>query len=147
MIDYDQAGDLTAQIRGQERIVVAEGHASIGLAVGTEHVCVGEDSIPTKHFAFIDRVKADRTNAVKRLLAQSEVIYVWRRRAPALGVDVTGVVHQVAEAGMSFQPTPIGHVHRVRGNIIDRGVAVRERKRILRKICRSNPFFLGAEER
>ena len=70
VIDYHQAGDLTAQIRGQERIVAAEGDASIGLAVGTEHVCVGEDSIPTKHFAFIDRVEANGTDAVKTLLAQ-----------------------------------------------------------------------------
>jgi hypothetical protein len=65
VINYHQAGDLTAQVRGQERIVVAEGDASIGLAVGTEHVCVREDSIATKHFAFVDRVEANGTNAVK----------------------------------------------------------------------------------
>jgi hypothetical protein len=55
---------------------------------------MGEDPIPAKHFAFIDWVKAKGTDAVKRLLAQSELIYVWRRRPAALG-DVTGVVHQV----------------------------------------------------
>jgi hypothetical protein len=66
VIDYHQAGDLTVQVRGQERIVVAEGHASIGLAVGTEHVCVRENSIATKHFAFIDRVQANGTNASMR---------------------------------------------------------------------------------
>src|ERR1700674_514922 len=38
----------------------------IGLAVGTEHVCVRENSIATKHFAFIDRVQANGTNASMR---------------------------------------------------------------------------------
>jgi hypothetical protein len=43
-----------------------------------------EMAVPAKHFAFIDWVKAKGKNAVKRLLAQGEVIYVWRRRPPAL---------------------------------------------------------------
>jgi hypothetical protein len=50
---------------------------------------------------------------------------------------------------MGFQPAPIGHVHRARCNIIDRGVGVRGGKRtqFLRKICRANPLFRGASER
>jgi hypothetical protein len=111
VIDYHQAGDLTAQIRDQERIVVAEGHASIGLAVGTEHICVRKDSVATKHLAFIDRVEANGANAMKQLLAQCEVIYDWRRRSPSLGVDVTGVVSLLA---LHTVPPPNSTAHPIR---------------------------------
>ena len=108
---------------------------------------MGKHPVATKHFAVVNRDETDGTNAVKKLLAQREVIDIRRRWPPPLGVDLTGVVHQVAEAGMGFQPGSVRHVHRVRDNIVDRGVAVRGGKRILRKICRSNPSFLGGDER
>src|ERR1700686_2742129 len=74
VLDDNKAVDFAAQDGVEEGGIVTEGHASIRLAVGTEHVRMCKHPFATKHIAAADRNKTDGANAVKRLLAQREVI-------------------------------------------------------------------------
>jgi hypothetical protein len=125
MLDDNKAIDFAPQEGVQEGGVVAEGHATIRLAVGTEHVRMCKHAIATKHLAVVDRNKANGTDTMKTPLAHREVIDLRRRcPPPTLHVDIAGIVHIAAEAGMPFQPVSVGQVDRMRGDIIDRSMAV-----------------------
>src|SRR5258708_31701877 len=110
MLDDNKAIDFAPQEGGQEGGVVTEGHATIRLAVGTEHIRMCKHPIATKHLAVVDRNKANGTDTMKTPLAQREVIDIRRRCPPTLHVDIAGIVHIAAEAGMRFQPVSVGQV-------------------------------------
>jgi hypothetical protein len=71
MLDDHETVDLTAQEGVQEGRVVAEGHASVRLAVGAEHVSMRKHPVAAKDLAVVDGNEANRTNAVKKLLARN----------------------------------------------------------------------------
>src|SRR5499433_2314499 len=124
VLDDHKAVDLSLQVGVEEGRVVAEGHASVRLAVGTEHVGMCKQPITAEHFAVADWNKADGTNAVERLLAHHEFVGIRRRGPLPLQVDVASIVHVVAEARMRFQPASVRQVDRTRSNVIDRGAAI-----------------------
>src|SRR5215472_1072021 len=124
LLDDHKAVDLSLQVGVEEGRVVAEGHASVRLAVGTEHVGMCKQPITAEHFAVADWNKADGTNAVERLLAHHEFVGIRRRGPLPLQVDVASIVHVVAEARMRFQPASVRQVDRTRSNIIDRRAAI-----------------------
>ena len=90
-------------------------------------------------------VQANGTNAVKKALAQTEVIDIRRGRPLALHVDIARIVHVAAKAGMCFQPASVRHVDGTRGDVIDRGAAVgiEGQARALRHFQRGKPYFFG----
>ena len=143
MFDNDKALDLALQKGIEEGRVVAEGYASVRLAIGTEHVRMGKYPIAAKHRDVIERNQANGTNTVEKFLAQREIIDIRRRRPLTPQVDVLRIIHVLAKPGMCFQPACVGQVHRMPDNIIDRGpaVGIDERIRILRNICDTNPLF------
>src|SRR6516162_6340633 len=136
MFDDDKALDLTLQKGIEEGRVIAEGYASVRLAIGTEHVRVGKHPVATEHLAVVDRNKANGTDTVEKVLAQRKIIDVRRGRSLSPQADILRIVHVLAKARMCFQPSPIGQVDRMRDNIIDRNAAVgiEERIRIVRNI-------------
>jgi hypothetical protein len=83
MFDDDKALDLTLQKGIEEGRVVAEGYASVRLAIGTEHVRMGKHPIATEHPAVVDRNKANGTDTVEKVLAHGEIIDVRRGSVPA----------------------------------------------------------------
>ena len=87
---------------------MTERYAAIGLTGGTEHVRMRKHPIPTKHLAIVDREKTNGTNAVKKSLAQGEILNIGRRRPLPLRIDITRIVQVAAQAGMSFQPASVG---------------------------------------
>src|SRR5215471_11716604 len=54
LLDDHKAVDLSLQVGVEEGRVVAEGHASVRLAVGTEHVGMCKQPITAEHFAVAD---------------------------------------------------------------------------------------------
>ena len=68
--DDNEPVDFTAQESIEEAGIVPKGHASIRLAVVTEHVRMCKHPVATKHVAAVNRIKTDGVNAVKTLLAQ-----------------------------------------------------------------------------
>src|SRR5262252_7260264 len=124
LLDDYKAVDPSLQVGVEEGRVVAEGYASVRLAVGTEHVGMCKQPITAEHFAVADWNKADGTNAVERLLAHHEFVGIRRRGPLPLQVDVASIVHVVAEARMRFQPASVRQVDRTRSNVIDRGAAI-----------------------
>src|SRR5215467_10830140 len=81
VLDDHKAVDLSPQVGVEEGGVVAEGHASVRLAVGAEQVGMCKQSIAAKHIAVADWNKANGTNAMERLLAHYEFVAI-RRRGP-----------------------------------------------------------------
>src|SRR5262249_37341717 len=61
---------------------------------------------------------------MKQSLAQSEIIDVRRRCPLHPHVHMAGIVHEIAEAGMGFQPEAIRQVHSTCRDIVDRCAAV-----------------------
>jgi hypothetical protein len=98
VLDYNKAVDFAAQDGVEESGIVTEGHASIRLAAGTEHVRMGKHPIATKHVAAADRNQTDGANAVKKLLAQREVIDIRWRWPPILLAHIPRIVEVAAEA-------------------------------------------------
>ena len=123
-LDHGEPGDFTPEVSVEELVVVVEGHAAVRLAVGAQHVGVGENAGAAVHPAVVDRVEADGANAVKQPLAQGERIDVRRRRALHPHVHVAGIVHHGAEAGMGLEPPATRQVDGTRGDVVDRGAAV-----------------------
>src|SRR5882672_10436572 len=85
--DHGQALDLAVLVGVQERVVVLERNAAVGIAVGAEHVGMGEQTAPS-----VDRILAadgyepQRRNAVEQRLPRLQVVDVRRRRARHLDV-------------------------------------------------------------
>src|ERR1700694_2682468 len=73
MLDHDEAIDVAAQERVEERRVVVERHAAVGLAVRTQHVGMRQDAVAAVHLAAVDRIEPDGANAVEDPLAQFEL--------------------------------------------------------------------------
>ncbi len=124
MLDHHHAVDLPPLKGVQEGLVIVERHASIRLAAGAEHVGVRQDPVAAIHLAVADRRQADGAHAVENLLAHRELVDIRRRRPERPQVHRANVVHVRAEARMRFQPAPAGQVHRLCGDVVDRGVAV-----------------------
>jgi len=108
MLDDNKAVDFAAQEGVEEGAIVTEGHASIRLAVGTEHVRMCKQPIATKHVATADRNKTDGANAVKKLLAQREVIDIWWRCPPILLAHIAWVVEATAKPECASNLCPFG---------------------------------------
>ena len=109
-----------------------------------------KDAVATIHLAIADRSQANGPNAVKKILAQAEVIDIRRRRSLPLHVDIARIVHAPVKAGMCFQPASVRHVDGTRGDIIDRGAAVgiEGQARAVRRFQSGKPDFLcGTGER
>ena len=76
MLDDNKAVDFTAQEDVQKSRIVAEGDASIRLAVGTEHARMCKYPGAAEHVAVANRSETNRAYAVKKLLAQRQRIDV-----------------------------------------------------------------------
>src|ERR1700688_1962884 len=87
--DDGRAFDLPVLVRLQECFVVLERHASVRIAVGAEHVAVGEQARPPEEVAAADGFQAQRLNSMERLLARLEFIDVGRRRTAVSFVEMT----------------------------------------------------------
>src|SRR5262249_39903956 len=61
---------------------------------------------------------------MKQLLAQRERVDVRRRWPPHPHVHMARIVHEVAKAGMGFQPATIRQVHSTRRDVVDRCAAI-----------------------
>jgi hypothetical protein len=90
--------------------VVAEGHASVRLAVGTEHVGMCKQPIRAEHFAVADWNKANGTNTMERFFAHHEFVGIRRRGPLPLQVHIASIVHVAAKARMRFQPASVRQV-------------------------------------
>ena len=115
--------------RVQERVVVLERHAAVGIAVRAEHVGVREQARASEDVAVADRREAQRRHAVEQLLARPQFIEVRRRRAAHAFVDVTGIVEPIAEARVRLQPRSVGQIDRARRDVVDGGPLVVPRRR------------------
>ena len=102
-----------------------------------------QDAGAAVHLAVADRSQANGANAVKQALAHAEVVDVRRRRPLHPHVDVAGVVHAPAEAGMGFQPASVGQVDGPRSDVVDRGAAfgIERHARALRHLQGGKPDF------
>jgi hypothetical protein len=61
----DKAVNVAAQEGLQELGIIPEGHASIRLAVWTQHVSMRQHAFASEHFTVVDRIEADGANAVE----------------------------------------------------------------------------------
>ena len=126
----------------QELGIVAEGHASVRLAVRAQHVGVGQDAGATVHPAAVDGVEADGANPMKQLPAQSEIVDIRRRCTLHPQIHMAGIVHEAAKAGMGFQAAPARQVDGARRDIVDRGTAVIvQRRDLLARLRGANARF------
>jgi hypothetical protein len=62
-LDHGEPGDFTPEVSVEKLFVVLEGHAGVRLAIGAQHVGVGENAGAAVHPAVVDRVEADGANA------------------------------------------------------------------------------------
>ena len=92
MLDDDKAVDFTPQEGVQERGIIAEGHASIRLTVGSQHVGMCKYSIAAKHLAFADRNETNGANPMEGLLAQGKIVDIRRRGPSTLEAHILRVV-------------------------------------------------------
>src|SRR5262249_49284206 len=90
--------------------VVAERHASVRLAIGTEHVGMCKQPISAEHFPVADWNKANGTNAMEGFLAHHEFVGIRRRGPLPLQVHIASIIHVAAKARMRFQPASVLHV-------------------------------------
>src|SRR5580692_11980081 len=74
MRHHDEAIDLTLEIGVQEGGVILEGHASVRLTVGAQHVGMRQDAVAAVHAVAPDRIEPYRPNLVEELSAQCEII-------------------------------------------------------------------------
>src|SRR3974390_3736174 len=115
-----KAVDLAPQIGVQKLLIVPEGHASIRLAVRTQHVGMRKHTIATKHLTVFDWMKANGPYAMERLLSQCKLIDIRRRRTAYHDVTVTRIVQLVAQARMRLKPVSVGQIHGACGDVINR---------------------------
>ena len=72
----------------------------------------------------MNQIQPQCLHAVKRSLAQFELINVRRRRPAHLQMHGPHIVDVLAEARMGFQPLAVRQINRVCRDIVDRGCAV-----------------------
>ena len=119
-----EAVDVPMQEGLEELRIVLEGHAAKRLAGGAEHVGVGENAVAPEHLSVIDRIEANGLNAVKRLLAQHQIVDVRWRGAAIFLVDKARIVESLTQSRMRFELEPVGQIDRVRFDVVDCGAAV-----------------------
>jgi len=73
MRNHDEATDCGVEEGVERPGIIAEGHASVRLAVRAQHVGVSKNSGATIHPAFINGIEADRAKPMKQSLAQREM--------------------------------------------------------------------------
>src|SRR4051794_3684157 len=103
MLDHDHASDLAFEEGVQELRIIAEGDASVRVALRAEQVGVGQDAAAAVHPALVYRREAQRATSVKPPLAQGELVDVRRRRPTHSDMGVVRIVPKVANAGMGFE--------------------------------------------
>src|SRR5665213_3888450 len=112
----------------QEGAVIPERDAAVGSAVGAKH-----ESMRKQPGASVDRpfaadgIEPQRGYAMKHRLARLQVVQMRRRDAAHPDAGGMRIVEAGAETGMCFQLGAIGQIDHVRGDIVDRGLAVIER--------------------
>src|SRR5712664_727286 len=96
---YGQALDLAVLVGVQERVVVLERNAAVGIAVRAEHVGMREQPGPSEDcIVAADRREPQGRHAMKQRLARLQVIDMRRRRSCHFDVDEFGIVEFGAEA-------------------------------------------------
>src|SRR5262249_47871552 len=95
--DDHEALDLALLEGAQERRIIAERHAPVGLSAGTEHVGMRQDAIAAVHVATARGNEANGPYAVEHPLAQHEGIDFGRCRASIPEADVARIVLEAAE--------------------------------------------------
>ena len=101
----------------QERVVIPERDAAVGIAVGAEHVGVRQQAAAAEdRLLAADRFQPQRRHAVKQRLARLEFVDMRRRGAAHPDLDEARIVELGAEARMRFQLAAVGQVDRVRGD-------------------------------
>ena len=93
---HDQTFDLAILKCLQERLVVFEDHASVGIAVRAEHVSVCEETSPSKNVSAANGFEAQRLYPMEKLLSRRQLIDIGRRGAAHALVDVAWIVQPVA---------------------------------------------------
>src|SRR3979490_3353933 len=90
--DHGQALDLAVPVGVQERVVVLERNAAVGITVGAEHVGMREQTAPPEdRFVAADGSEPQRRHPMEQRLPRLQVVDVWRRRARHLDVGEFGL--------------------------------------------------------
>src|ERR1700722_18028193 len=121
---HGEAFDLLALIGAQERIIVPERHAAVGIAPGTEHISMREQAGAAQSAILVDRNEPYRLHAVERRFAHFQIVECRRRRTVHSLMNVARIVDPRAEAGMRFQLRAVRQVHGMGRYVIDGGEAV-----------------------
>src|SRR3954451_2849096 len=97
--DHREPADALVLVGVEERVIVLEGYAAVGLAGAAEHEGVREQAVAAENLLFAaDRIEPQRRHAVEQRLARLQIVDVRRCHALHPHMRVARIVHLRAEA-------------------------------------------------
>ncbi|GCC48249.1 hypothetical protein chiPu_0032452, partial [Chiloscyllium punctatum] len=109
--EHREAADALVAVGVEERVVVLERDATVGVAVRTEHEGVREQAVAVEDLALAaDRIEPQCRHAVEQRLARLEFVNVRRRHADHLQMRGSGIVEPRAETRMRLEARAVGQI-------------------------------------